>query len=216
MNDGDAPILELQVPKSKWAVFGAVIVTAFVLFFTVVALHNLWGWIAILPSTLWLLLVGVIVIDLIRSKGINQIVVEILSAFSFREFIWAIRQTNGQNEIQFGNQLCGCRLVRFRIAVENIEHVKWSTGQASHIAGRDMNDWSVAVWYDHGDRAKSERNKGWRFADQEIHIVGPAGRKAEVATFGHSLLDFLRQSGANLIQGENDCTFVRQSNTINS
>lgn len=215
MNDGAAPILELPVPKSKWAVFGAVIVTVFVLFFTSLALHNLWGWIAILPSTLWLLLVSAVLVELIRSKGIKQFTVEILSAFSFREFVWTIRLANGQNEIHFGNQLYGRRLVRLRIAVKKIEHVKWSTGQASHFAERDMNDWSVAVWYDHDDPIKSERNRKWGgCVDQDIHIVGPSRTKKKVVAFGQSFLDFLRQSGASLVQVENDCTFVRQPDAI--
>lgn len=214
MNRGAAPILELPVPKSRLAVFGAAIATAFVLFFTSLALHNLWDWTAILPSTLWLLLVSAVVVDLIRSKGIKQFVVETLNVFSFREFVWTIPRVNGQNEIQFGYQLFGRRFVHLRIAAEKIEHVEWSTGQASHQVGRDMNDWSVAVWYDHGDPARSEGNKGWRFADQEIHIVGPPRSKKEVVAFGQSFLNFLRQSGANLVQGENDCKFVRQPDPI--
>ena len=159
MNDGVATILELPVPKSKGTVLGAVVVTAFILSFSSLAIYNLFNWTGVLPSTLWLLLVGSVVVGTIKSKGLKQSAIELLGVFSLGEFVQAIRLTSGQVEVQFGYQLFGRRFVHFNIAVEKIEHVKWSTGQASHRAGRDVNDWSVAVWYDHGDPVKSERNR---------------------------------------------------------
>ena len=77
------------------------------------------------------------------------------------------------------------------------------------MAGRDLGDWSVALWYDHGDPAKSLAQKKHRWPDQEVYIVGLTGPKNKVDAFGHEFLNFLRQSGVFLVQGENDRKFVR-------
>ena len=210
MSNGAAPVLELPVPKSKRAVLGAIVLTTFILCFTSLAIYNLFSCVGIVPSMLWLVLVGTVLVGLSKSKGYKQFAIDILGAFSSKEFIQNVRSQDGRNEIQFGYRFFRHRFVYLGIPVEKIEHVHWSVGQLSDRTGRDMNDWSVAVWYDHGDPAKSERNRKWHYPDQDVHRVGPTGRKNEIAAFGHLLLDFLRKAGANLMQGENDCTFVRQ------
>jgi len=74
-----------------------------------------------------------------------------------------------------------------------------------------MNDWSVVLWFDHGDPVKSQRNQRFRKPDQDVHIVGPSRRKDLTTAFGHSVLEFLRQAGADLVPGEDEFTFVRKA-----
>jgi hypothetical protein len=209
MNDG-TPILELAVPKRIGAVIGATVLTAFVLFSIFLAIYNLFNWMAIIPSVIWLLLIGWTLISLSKEKGCRRFATEILGAFSLKQFVQAIRRENGLNEIQFGYQMFGNRFLYLTIPIDKIDHVNWRTGQATDMAKRDMNDWHVAVWYDHDNSIKSQKKAKWRHPDQDIYIVGPSGRKQEITNFGHALLDFLRKSGASLVQGNNECTFVRQ------
>jgi hypothetical protein len=213
MNDG-TPNLELAVPQSVREVvgtlIGAIVVTAFLLFFIFLGIYNLFNGIAIIPSLIWLLLVGSVLIGFCKEKGSKQFATEILGAFSLKQFVQTICRENGQNEIQFGYWMFGHRFLYLTVPAEKIDHVNWHTGQASHMAKRDVNDWSVAIWYEHGDPIKSQKEHWRKNPDQEVYIVGHSGRKQEIETFGLALVEFLRKSGATLVQGENGCTFVRQ------
>jgi len=207
---GPTSTVELAVPKPVGAVIGATVLIAFLLSSICLVIYNLLNWMAIIPSIIWLLLVGTVLIGLGKSTGHKQFATEILGAFSFKQFVQTIRRENSQNEIQFGYQMFGYRFLYLTVPVEKIDHVHWSTGQASHMAKRDMNDWSVAIWYEHGDPVKSPKQHWMRHPDQEDYIVGPQGRKREIENFGRTFVEFLQKSGAILVQGENECTFVRQ------
>jgi hypothetical protein len=217
MNGNDTPILELEVPKPVRVVVGAVVVgifgTAFLLFFIFLAVYNLSNRMAIIPSAIWLLLVGSVLIGLSKEKGSKQFATEILGAFSRKEFVQTICRENGENEFQYGFRMFGLHFSYFTIAVDKIESVKWNTGQASHFAGRDVGDWHIAVWYDHGDLVKSKKQHWMKNPDQDLYLIGLEAPKEKTAALGHALLDLLQKSGASLIQGNNDCTFVRQSPT---
>ena len=204
-----APTAEMVFFEPKGKIVAVTLATAFVLFFVLLAFHNLVHWIAVIPSALWLLLVGSVMFGLIRHKGIKAVAVDFLEGFSLKQFIQAVPGNNGPNRVEFGYELFGRRFVQWFVGTDKIEHVSWSTGQASDRMGRDMDDWHVAVWHDHGDPARSERLRQWRYADQEVHCLGPSGRKADVAVFGLALVEFLRKAGATLVAGENDCIFER-------
>jgi len=212
MNDCGVPILELQVPKFRRVVMGAVLLMVFILSFVLLAVYNLRSWTAIIPSTLWLLLVGFVVGGFIKTDGWKKFATDILGAFAWREFIRTIRREDGSVDFQYGFWMFGQRFAHFTVVLGNLETVEWSSGQSSHRAGRDMNDWNVVVWYDHDDRAKSQKARSYtsRQPDQDLYIIGMSGPKAETAELGRAVLDLLRQSGATFVQGENDCTFVGQ------
>jgi len=205
MNDSDAPILELPVPKFKRVVIGAIMLAAFILFFVLLAIYNLCNFTGIIPSTIWLLLVGIVL------GGWKKFTTDILGTFSRKEFIRAIRRDDGKTDFEYGFRLFGRWFSYFTVAVGKIETVKWNTGQASHFAGRELDDWSVAIWYDHDDPVKSQNALSFKKPDQDLYIIGMSGAKAETAALGQSVLNLLRKSGATFTQGENDCAFVRQS-----
>ena len=112
MNDG-TPNLELAVPKSVrevvGAVIGAIVGTVFLLFFIFLGIYNLFNCMAIIPSLIWLLLVGWVLIGFRREKGSKQFATEILGAFSLKQFVQTIRRKSDQNEIQFGYWMFGHR-----------------------------------------------------------------------------------------------------------
>jgi hypothetical protein len=207
------PLPELAVPQPVRAVIGAFALTGFILFFVLLAVENLLNWAAVIPSLIWLSLVSAVLFGFCKERGISQVLTEILGAFARKQFARAIPHDGGQSEIQFGYRILGYQRLHLAIPLDKIKSVNWSTGQATHMAGRDMNDWSVALWYDHDDPARSEEKKGLRKPDQEVYIVGPTGKKENTAAFGRSFVDYLRESGASLVAGDDDCTFVRRPNT---
>lgn len=209
-----APTSELSIPKPVGTVIGASVMTAFLLFFFCLAIYNLIGLVAVIPSTLWLLLVIGVVFGRGKQVGTRQFLITVLGAFASKEFAWIIRREDAQNEMQLGYRFFGHRFFYLKIPVDKIVKVYWSTGQASHRAGCDMKDWSVAVWYEHGDPIRQQKQHNEKNPGQDIHIVGPPGKKDNTAAFGQAFLDFLRQSGASLVEGGNDCSFERQPVTL--
>ena len=100
--------------------------------------------------------------------------------------------------------------------MDKVESVDWRAGQASGMTGCDMDDWHVALWFDHDDPIKSEKERQWHpKPEQDVYIVGPTRRKKDTASFGMEFVGFLRQAGAALEQGEDDCTFTRTTEGTN-
>lgn len=114
------------------------------------------------------------------------------------------------NCIRFGFQLFSRRFVQKSIRIDRIESVEWHTGQATDMAGRDMNDWHIWVWFNHGGPAHTESwRRGRRKPDQDLYGVGPADLKERTEALGLSFVSFLRSAGADLIQGDISSCFVR-------
>jgi hypothetical protein len=210
MTEAD-PSVSFAIPQPLRAVIGVCLMAGFLGFFVALGIHNLLNGTALIASSLWLLLVGVIFFGLCKERGIKQVCIEIMGAFARKHFVWTFLTAAGETQLRFGYQIFGSRYFVLTVPVDKVQSVHWSTGQASHMSGRDVGDWSVALWYDHGDPAKSQAQKNQRWPDQEVYILGPTGPKHQVAAFGQAFLDFLRQSRVCLVQGENDCTFIRQS-----
>ena len=74
-----------------------------------------------------------------------------------------------------------------------------------------MKDWSVALWYDHGDPEKSKKHHMLRKPDQDVYIVGPSRPKEVTAALGEDFLSFLRVIGSTLLQGDSDSLYVRET-----
>ncbi len=201
---------ELTYPLTARAIIGAAFLTGFLLFFVFLAVFNLFNWTGVIPSILWLFLVIGICFGFCKELGIKHVLIEILGAFTRKHSARTLYSHEGRTAVEFGYQIFGHRLAYLKIPVVKIESVSWSAGQATHMSGRDCNDWSVAVRYDHDDPLKSQKQKNFPNPDQEVYIVGISnGHKADVAVFGHAFLDYLRESGVSLMQGKDNCTFVR-------
>lgn len=204
----ESSTMELPVPKHVRSVVGSAVFHAFVGSSILLAFYNLFHLEAVVASLCWLLFVGLMFFDSCRRKGIRQVAAGILGSFARREFVWATNEA-GFGEIQFGYRVFGRRFFCRKIATDKIEEVNWSTGQATSVAGRDMNDWHVTVWYDHGDPAKSERRLKYRKPNQEPYSVGPDGRKEDIVAFGHALGDFLCEAGARLAKRSDQTGYFR-------
>lgn len=216
MSHTSVPVQELPVPKSIRAVIGsfvgAMFLSVFILFSVLLAIYNLCTWTAVIPSTIWLLLVGFVLGSFIKTDGWKKFATDILGGFAREEFIRTIHLGSNEPCLQYGFKMFGQRFPYFTVVVKKIESVEWSTGQASHFAGKDMDDWSVLVWYDHCDPAKSQRARSYnsRKPDQDLYGIVMSGKKETTAVLGHALIDLLRDAGVKFSQGENDNSFVRQ------
>ncbi|MBT3379294.1 MAG: hypothetical protein HN742_43070 [Lentisphaerae bacterium] len=212
MDDQSTP--RLRVPKPGSDVVGAAVMTSFILFFVALALSNLADGLALIPSLIWLLLVTAVFVGVWREEGTRQFFTGILGEFSLKHFAEIVEPAAAPQDVRFGFSCLGHRMFYQTIPVNKIESLEWHTGQATSLAGRDMDDWHVTLWFDHGDPGKSEQQKEWyRKPDQDLYIIGPSRPKEVTAAFGREALDFLRAAGAALVQGENDCTFVRNSDS---
>jgi len=160
-------------------------------------------------SVLWLLGEAfLIVMGIQEDGGLRRHLVNRLGVLTSSQPI--VRVTPGPDaRITFGYRLCG----RFRhartIPVSKLTSIDWNTGQATSLAGRDMNDWHIAVWYHpprlHAKTPTRDRSNG------EVYLVGPIGPRAEIEPLARDLVSFLQDVGVPLVPGRNSCEFCRPS-----
>jgi hypothetical protein len=204
----------LIVPKPRQNIAFACGVSGLILFLVLLAIADLliavnWG--DTIPSVLWFGILFLLIWPSFLVRGLRGAVLEFLSEFSASHFADVTTEGDGEKSVRFGFTMLGHRFYCQKIAIRRIETVEWKPGRATDMAGQDMNDWHVSLWFDHDDRDRSERWKHARKPDQDIYIVGPSRRKELTAAFGRELLSFLKHAGAVLEQGDNDHTFVRKS-----
>src|ERR1035438_7231183 len=127
----------------------------------------------------------------IRQAGsFRRFLADCLGELIGRHFVEVVSVSTPVNEVRFGYELFGRRFIKQSIAIDAIESIHWSTGQASGMTGRDMNDWSVYLYLDR-DNPVNKPNR-------HIYVVGPARRKEITEAFGLSFVAFLRAAGAQL------------------
>jgi len=200
----------MHIPKSPLEVIILFVITVIVVLFTSLAVINIFNCVGIIASLIWIALITTIIWSESKSAGgLRKFLTNCLGKLFGRNFVEATLLDTSTKEIRFGFELLGQRFIQQSIAVDKIESIYWSTGQATDMAGHDMNDWHVGLWFNHGDPAKSEKRQKWRKPDQEIYIVGPSRRKKTTEKFGLAFVDFVRASGAQLVQGEKGNYFER-------
>lgn len=205
-----AGIVELRIPKLLRGYVILVLLSAFLGFFTAVAIYNLLHGVMIVISIFWLILVAAGIRSSYKEAGsLGRWMLNIRGGLAPRHFVESVSGGTRPAEVGFGYEWFGGRHIYLRVPVEKIETVEWHPGQATAMTGRDCKDWHVALWYDHDDpdRRKIPSVK----PDQDIYIVGPSQRRERTETFGLRLVEFLRNAGADLVPGKDECTFVRRA-----
>jgi hypothetical protein len=209
------PILhddELMTPQVGGP--GAIIFYAISFALLGTAFWNLWNYdarpvVTLIASVLWLLLVGFLTYySLGEDGGPKQYLINRLGAFGAKQFVW-IERSGGQPDVCFGYRLFGRRFHYLKIQAGQIESVCWNAGQGTALAGRDMNDWNVIVWY------KELPNKtGWPrwtpLCPKGLYILGPCGPKDMIARLGLTLVEFLGRTGTVLLPSKDECRYVSE------
>jgi hypothetical protein len=196
---------EMTIPKSPQDVIIQSVITAVIVFFAGLAPVNVFNRVAVIPSLFWLALITMILWTPIRQAGsFRRFLADCLGELIGRHFAEVVSVSTQVNEVRFGYELFGRRFIKQSIAINGIESIHWSTGQASSMTGRDMNDWSVYMYLDR-DNPVNKPNR-------HFYTVSPARRKGITEAFGLSFVAFLRAAGAQLSDGETNNYFV-SSNT---
>lgn len=202
----------LHIPKPMSETVIAYVRTGILGFFSVIAISNLLHGIAWIPSGLWLAIISVLIIDHFVNHGLKMSVANFLGSFSRRSFADVIQAEDGRFIVRFRFTVLGHPITHRAIPVEDIERVEWSTGQATSLSGRDMNDWQVVVRCDRGGAARgSWSRRRSRAPDLDIWFVGPPQERQHAAAFGQGVVSFLQQAGADLVRGQDCCSFTRRS-----
>lgn len=193
-------VAAIPVPSSSPS--SAVFFYAFVLFFVALAIYYLVNSVSmplptILASIAWLIIVLLsILLTVSDDGGIKKYLINRLGQFSKRHLVWAISASNKSDQLCFGYVMFDHEFHYLQVPSSAVVSVEWSPGQATSLAGRDRNDWCVAIWF--RDPAGP---KGLRFPsirDEDVHMVGRAGRKSDIEPFGRSLVAFLQNAGVDL------------------
>jgi hypothetical protein len=204
------PHAELPIPHPA----GAVWVTVgylLVLLFVVIATGNLFyarhiPLSATIASLLWLSLVGFVTLLNLRDEGVEQYVVNRLGTYSRRHYVRATPSIGKAKSISIGYQLFGRDFSYLNVDADAISSVDWNSGQATSMAGRDMNDWHVALWHRHPQGPqRTPFFPGAR--DDEIFIFGRIGPRPMAEAFGKQLVEFLITAGVELTPGTNGREF---------
>ena len=204
-------VARMDIPRSSNAV-ASIVFSTFLWFFVAVAISNLVDYesvplYAIIFSVLWLLIVATGLIVSIRDDGgLRPFIMILLADLSAHQFVEIIPQDGDDLMVRCGFTLFGRDFNHFPIRRAELASVEWCSGQATSLAGRDMNDWDVHVWY---DRKGSKRwTSASSFREEAVFVFETAGPKHEAAALGASLVDFFRSAGIELHPTKNECEFT--------
>jgi len=192
--------LEMLIPKSLAEVIFQSVMTLIIVIFALLAVVNLCLWMAVIPSLIWL----AFVIMCIKSSaqqdgGLRPFLINVMGDLFGKKFVeWNPNDPQPQC-VRFGFQLLGRRFIQKSFQINKIESVSWHTGQASSMAGRELNDWKVWMYCDSGVQKPDHINYG----------IGPAMRKSRTEALGLSLISFLRNAGVDLVQADVPNCYVR-------
>jgi hypothetical protein len=159
-------------------------------------------WAGLIAAGIWMLMVGASLwatCDDDGGCGLFQFLINRLGAFAGRQFVQIQRPAGESPVVGFGYWIGRHRFYYFRIPISGIDEVHWSTGQATALAGRDMDDWLVCVWYD-TESVIGRFGRGFFRGGQGVYCLGESGPKEKTAEFGRRLVAFLREGGADLVE----------------
>lgn len=200
---------ELRVPQRNGSA-AAIIGYSFLLFFSYLAIRNLFliqqlSLLLRMASLLWLLLVltGAI-LSIVYDGGISQFLINRLGAFSNHQVVRASPDGSAET-ISFGFLMFGRFLSYLVVDVRAISSIGWNSGQGTAMAGRDLNDWTVVIWYHSARRRNTRPYPGMR--DEEVFVIGESGTKASAEAFGSKLVEFLMSVGIELKPGRSEREF---------
>ncbi len=142
---------------------------------------------------------------ILEERGLRRFIINRLANLSAHHFVEIIPQQGDDLMVRFRFTLFGCNFNRLQIRRAKLASVAWSSGQATLLAGHDMKDWQVKLWY---DRKGSKRRTDSGYREEESHVIGPGSPKQEAVALGKSLVDFFRSVGIDLHPMKNEYEFT--------
>lgn len=133
--------------------------------------------------------------------------VNCIGGFSRRQFVDVATREGECSLVRFGYTVLGFHLFYLQTSADSIRSVYWHSGQATSLAGKDMNDWSVMVLYRRQKPKMDERGAKWK--RMGIHVVGPSGARDRMQDLGRSFVAFLQLQGVPLVPTDDPDEFVR-------
>ncbi len=199
----DSPTPEpLSIRQPVRVAIGATILYLILLGFCYLAADNLIqnrgvSTASLVCSGVWLIIVIAVVWGFARQEGgFGQLLVHVLGNYSQKHFL-QIETDSAGPIFSYGYHFFGGRFYYLRVALDGITSLSWSAGQGSHMSGRDLADWNVAIWFERSaTRTPLEPNFPKR--DTDLKIVGMSGSRSEIDAFGNDIVQFLRSAGLAL------------------
>jgi len=187
---------EMKIRQSRRGAFVNALVDAIVTVSALAAVYNLVCREVVAASAIWLLLVCMIARSAFRDAGgIRWFIVRRVGGVVSEHIVEIAESGAGSQSLRFGYDLFNRRLYYLVLRCEGIRSVDWSPGQASGLAGHDMNDWQVALWVD--SDLVTMNPTPYRHG---VHLVGPARRRQDTERLGNRFIDFLRNAGVAVAQ----------------
>ena len=159
-------------------------------------------------AVIWLLIVSTMIRAACKDHGgVRQFIVDQIGLLSRNQFADLFMRESGVWVLRLGYRAYGMPVYYGEIPLQHVTSVEWSAGQATSLAGRDMNDWHVILWY------KPEPPQTPRFPfgirpEEDLFVVGESRAKSETAILGCAIVEFLRGAGLRIEQRGRDNCFV--------
>jgi hypothetical protein len=200
---------EMAIPK--WSGDAGIYVVPMIFILgTLVAVLDLVFRLEFIASSIWLVIVALLIRSVCNNRGGYRKFLVIVLGFAGRQFMESVPQGVDSVEIRFGFTVFGHRFFYLKVPLNKIEMVRWQYGMHTAIARRDTNDWDVSIWLDYDDSEKNRKDQSLsQTLARCVYTVSPPRSKRKTVAFGLAFVEFLRKAGAMLVQGEDDCTFVR-------
>jgi hypothetical protein len=190
----------LLVRHGRGGPVGSAILVFIVIIWLILAARNLIYREAVISSALWIILVTVTVVSRVRVHGVRRYCRSVLSGFA-RNQLLRVERNHESRTLAVGFRLLGRDFIEYRIPAEDLASLSWSSGQASDMAGRDVDDWTVFLWYRHHDPQREERElqSHYKRPGFAILAIGPAGAKYVTESLGLHVATFLIVSGCPVV-----------------
>lgn len=196
----DEPIVRMELPRPEGNVAGVVALVV-ISFFVVVAIFNLANYRNFPTSASVLSVVFLVPISVglclmtsdVFTQGLRHFSVERMAPFSPSHFVEVLQRTGDEQVVRFGFILFDRQFIQLQITESEIASVEWSSGQATALAGRDLDDWTATVWY------HQKGSKRWItancYSDEASHRIGVPAPCGTAAANANELVTYLESSG---------------------
>ena len=202
----------MTIQRSRDADAFSVVLALIAFVFVLLALYNVFTGVALVASSLWLAFVTLQIWWTYQEDGgFRQFLINRLGGLSGQQIVEVDLANVQPRSLHFGFELHGRCFIQRTIPLDGVQSVKWSTGQATDLAGRDMNDWHVWLRFNRDEPAKTEKRRTPRKRDLDLYGIGSPAHKDKTEALGLSVVAFLRDAGIDLIPRKNLTRYVRRS-----